>query len=192
MHEPAHIFNITKQLQGKPVIAWRDGQALGLVVDALVQPPGDQLNGLVYADARGAAQFLAADEFVLHDSAVIVLAEAYAWPDEDRMHQASHAGILVRRSLLGAEVLTNEGYLVGRITEAFVQTERLMMIYRVTASRWQRWRGGGLFLTGDHLRAWSVTGARLIVSAAVLETNDCASLTTAASAAQTRQSLSTR
>lgn len=174
MQETKRILNVARQLRGMPVIAPDDGRRLGLVVDAFVHPAEGRLNGLVFADALGAAHTLAAPDFVLDFPSGVVVALEDVWAPEDGVVPGE--GVLVCREMLNAEVLTRDGQLIGRIADVFIHEANLAAIYRVTTSRWQRWRGGGRYLTSSGPLAWSKTGARLIVPLEAVMQGGCASL----------------
>ena len=65
--------------------------------------------------------------------------------------------------LLGSDIITRDGELLGRISIVFLQIEPLQAIYYFTSSLRQRFFGGGSYLVGTVPGQYSRIGRRLIV-----------------------------
>jgi sporulation protein YlmC with PRC-barrel domain len=67
--------------------------------------------------------------------------------------------------MIGSNVVTENGELLGRISEIYIRVDKPQAVYRVTESRIQKLFGGGFFLPGDAARSYAQDGARMIVPA---------------------------
>lgn len=122
------------------------------------------MTGLLMATLSGDEQFLVAKDFHLFGQIGIVIVAEDALLDVFRIHAALRGGIRVRRDLIGAQVITQSGKLLGRIADVYVMEEQLRIIYRVTSSRFQEVFGLGQYMLGDLSHRWSECGKRLIVA----------------------------
>jgi sporulation protein YlmC with PRC-barrel domain len=74
-------------------------------------------------------------------------------------------GVRALDEMIGSNVVTENGELLGRISEIYIRVDRPQAVYRVTESRIQKLFGGGFFLRGDATRSYARDGARMIVPA---------------------------
>jgi sporulation protein YlmC with PRC-barrel domain len=73
--------------------------------------------------------------------------------------------VLAKERLMGAQVVTREGGLLGRVTEIYFVPVVLQVLYQVSSSRWQQIFGRSRYLCGDLPYAYSPEARRLFVPA---------------------------
>ena len=70
-----------------------------------------------------------------------------------------------RVSEVGSNVVTEDGDLLGRISEIFIRVDKPQAVYRITESKIQKLFGRGFFLPGNTALSYAPDGARMIVPA---------------------------
>jgi hypothetical protein len=65
--------------------------------------------------------------------------------------------------MVGTNVVTEDGKLLGRVGEVHLSLETPRVTYRVAESTLQRFLGGGFYIAGDLPSAYSRDGVRMIV-----------------------------
>lgn len=142
---------------------------LGQVSDALIHPLRGTLLGLLICNDAGIEKLLSAESFVIHDAAKAVIALDPPRAEGTEVERILNEGVRAIDELLAAEIVTQDGRLLGRINDIYLQNatlDSLPVIYHITASFWQRHiTGGGSYLAGDVPSHYSHTGNRLIVPA---------------------------
>lgn len=173
-------LNVASQLKGMPVLILDLGLMLGQVEDAIVDPVEGMVLGLVLLTPGGQERWLAADDVLVFGTLGVVLMTEDAWLDTCRIQASLQGGIRVCGNLLGVEVVTNQGKLLGRVLEVYATEDELRTVYRVAPSRLQLLFGGGFFMAGNLPCSWLEKGRRLIVTAETIERQTFSSLEEAA------------
>jgi uncharacterized protein YrrD len=153
-------LNVMKDLKGMAVINSGTGEKLGAVQDAIVHPTQGRLLGLLLRGADGQARALGVQDFFIGRDAVISVQELrYETEGQSEMLR----GGIQAEQLKGANVVTGDGRLLGRISDVYVSVDQPRIAYHVTESTLQRFFGGGFYLEGSVPRVYAPDGARLLV-----------------------------
>lgn len=156
-------LNVASQLCKMPVIVPDTSERIGNVSDVIVHPTEGRMLGLVLRTMKGEERAIAEEDcFVFGDVKAVLVAEA-ALIEIGDIPEAMPGGVRVCRELIGADVVTETGELLGEVNEVYVIEEPAQMIYRITASALQRYFGGGFFMAGDVPRFFWRSSARMIV-----------------------------
>jgi uncharacterized protein YrrD len=158
------IFNVANQLCGMPVIVPDTSERLGKVSDVIVNPTDGRALGILLRTIKGEERAIAINDCFIFSDANAVLAAENALVDSESIRDAM-TGAQVCQELIGADVVTEAGELLGDVSDVYVVENPAKIIYRVTASALQRFFGGGFFLAGNVPRFYWRESARLIVPA---------------------------
>lgn len=161
------VLNVDHDLKGMGVLEPKTAEQLGTVEDVIVHPTRGSVLGIIMRTAHGEERWFAASEFLVGMNAVMVATKARG--ETVREGTLPNGSVAVRRELIGANVLTEEGKLLGQVREVYLSTARPQIAYRIAETTLQRLFGGGFFLSGDVPRAGSREGARMIVPANATE-----------------------
>lgn len=164
MPKPSAL-NIAAELCGLPVLDPETARLHGRVVEAIVHPTEGTLLGLLLHAPGGAERAVAGADCHVFSKTGAVLALQQSVIERQRLILKLADGIAVGHNLLGASVVTEEGELLGHVTDAYLHEERQQISYRIAKSKLQELQGGGFFIAGYVPLAWSSLGARLIVPA---------------------------
>jgi sporulation protein YlmC with PRC-barrel domain len=155
-----NMLNVASDLKGRAVLKSDTGEKLGEVEDLIIHPTNGHVLGISLRSMEGASIALAAGDCIIGPDAVMVAAGALR-PTTDTGDAL--AGGVDSGTIVGATVVTEDGKLLGRVSEVHVSEKFQIAIYRVAESTLQRFFGGGFFLAGNLPLAYSLDGARLIV-----------------------------
>lgn len=184
-----NTINVAASLRGADVISAETAERLGIVADAIADPARGVLIGLVLRARSGEARNLATERLLIGPDAVLAGGEPEAGGEGDGEGAGNgrmEDGVYVCGELIGASVVTEEGELLGRISEVYLVRDEARLLYRVVDSPWSRLFRGGFFICGDAARAWSRLGLRLIVPAETTRSLAVSSLERAASSRMRR------
>lgn len=156
-------LNVAKDLRGMSLLAADTGAKLGEVRDAIIQPTEGRVMGVVVRTLDDVELRLRIDDLVIGQDAVMTSWESYEQAGERAIGMAS--GVRALDEMIGSNVVTEDGALLGRISEVYICVDRPQVVYRVTESRIQKLIGRGFFLRGDTARSYAPDGARMIVPA---------------------------
>jgi sporulation protein YlmC with PRC-barrel domain len=156
-------LNVAKDLRGMSLLATDTGEKLGEIRDAVIQPTEGRVTGVVVRTRDG-------DELRLWISDVIIGQDAVMTSWESFEHAGYRAnemagGVRALDEMIGSNVVTEDGDLLGRVSEVYIRVDKPQAVYRVTESKIQKLFGGGFFLPGDAARSYAPDGARMIVPA---------------------------
>jgi len=156
-------LNVAKDFRGMPLLAADTGAKLGEVYDAILQPTEGRVMGVVVRTLDG-------DDLRLRISDIIIGQDAVMTSGESFEHAGDHAGemaggIRAVDEMIGSNVVTEDGNLLGRISEVYIRVDKPQAVYRVAESTLQKFFGGGFFLPGDAARSYAPDGTRMIVPA---------------------------
>jgi len=156
-------LNVASQLCGMPVIVPDTSERIGNVSDVIVHPTEGGMLGIVLKTMKGEEHAIAAEDCFIFSDVRAVLAAEPALFDLGGIRDAMPGGVRVCRELIGANVVTEMGELLGDVRDVHVIEEPAQTIYRITASALQRFFGGGFFLAGNVPRFFWRASARMIV-----------------------------
>ena len=157
----ASTMDFAKQVSGMPVFVMGTGERLGYVSDAIVDPVTGQLLGVTLQSRKGNEPAIATNDFIIASNAILA-AEGTLCEREDLRGERGRDACTCSE-LLGASVVTDQGEWVGRVIEIHISVESPCTVYRVVESRFQAFWGRGFYMSGNAPRAYSRSGARLIV-----------------------------
>ena len=161
MHEK-RIINVDKDLKGMSVLKVDTGRKLGEVSDAVIHPLEGKILGIMIRTPEGGDRILLSTNFLIGADAI--MADARAKFEEIPSNKLER-GILALGAVVGTNLVTEEGSLIGRVNEVYVSTERPYAVYRIVESTLQKFFGGGFFIPADVVRAYAADGVRMIVPA---------------------------
>ncbi len=157
-------LNVAKELKGMTVLNAGSGEKLGEVTDALINltqgPTQGQMIGIALRTPEGEMRALATRDFFIGVDAVMAAKEARF---ETLGQSEALTGGVPAHELVGANIVTEDGKLLGRISEVYISTEQSQAVYHVAESTLQRFFGGGFYIAGNVPRAYSPDGVRMIV-----------------------------
>jgi sporulation protein YlmC with PRC-barrel domain len=156
-------LNIASELRGRAVVVPDTAEKLGEVSDLIVHPTDGRVLGLILRAAEGEERALRVDDFVIGPEAV--MAAEGALLDLGDLRDSLSGGARACGELVGVSVVTEDGKLLGRVSEIHASVKRPWIFYRVAGSALQRFLGGGFFIAGNVPHFYSREGLRLIVPA---------------------------
>jgi uncharacterized protein YrrD len=137
------------------------GDRVGEIVDIVVEPTEGRLLGLLIRNGQGEEAVLDIASIRIGENAVMAATGA---PLEVRASSAVlRGGVLGAGLLVGANVVTEEGTLLGKLSDVHVLPELGLVAYKIAGTVLQKIFGGGYFIAGDVPVALSSDGARMIV-----------------------------
>lgn len=136
------------------------GDRLGDIADIVVHPTDGRLLGVILESDGEHQSILSVESLRIGENAVMAAAGATM---EARSSSAVLAGGVAAKDLTGANVVTEDGRLLGTISDVVVLPEHALIAYRVAGSILQKMFGGGFYIAGDLPSAMSSDGARIIV-----------------------------
>jgi uncharacterized protein YrrD len=158
-------LNVAKDLRGMSLLAVDTGEKLGQIRDAIIQPVEGRVVGLVVRTLSNDEMRLRINDATIGPDAVMTSLESFEYAGE-RVRELA-GGVRVIDEMVGSNVVTENGDLLGRISEVYITTDRPQAVYRIVESRIQKFLGRGFFLPGDVARSYAPDGARIIVPADV-------------------------
>jgi sporulation protein YlmC with PRC-barrel domain len=156
-------LNVAKDLRGMSLLAVDTGAKLGEIRDVIIQPTEGRVMGVVVRTPDDAELRLRSGDIIIGQHAVMTSWESFELAGDRAGEMAG--GVRALDEMIGSNVVTENGELLGRISEIYIRVDRPQAVYRVTESRIQKLFGGGFFLRGDAARSYAPDGARMIVPA---------------------------
>ncbi|MCG3159576.1 MAG: hypothetical protein JMDDDDMK_00570 [Acidobacteria bacterium] len=156
-------LNVAKDFRGMVLLAADTGEKLGEVRDALIQPTEGRVIGIVVRSQGADDLRLRTNDFFIGQDAVMTSRESFEHAGDHAREMAG--GIRAVDEMVGANVVTEDGRLLGRISEVYIRTDQPRAVYRVAESTLQKFFGRGFFLPGNVPRSFAPDGARIIVPA---------------------------
>lgn len=137
------------------------GERIGEIVDVVVHPTEGRLLGIVLKGLGGEEAVLSVDSVRIGENAVMAASGAQL---EVRASSAVlRGGVTAAGTLVGANVVTEDGKLLGKVNDVHVLPEHSLVAYKIAGTVMQKIFGGGYFISGDTPMAFSSDGARMIV-----------------------------
>jgi uncharacterized protein YrrD len=167
-------LNVAKDLRGMSLLAVDTGEKLGEIRDAILQPTEGRVMGVVARTPDGNEFRLRISDIIIGQDAVMTSWESFERAGERAGEMAG--GVRALDEMIGSNVVTEDGELLGRISEIYIRADKPQAVYRVTESRIQKLLGGGFFLPGGAPRSYAPDGARMIVPADTEERHAASSL----------------
>ena len=146
-----------------PVCATGSSQAIGDITDALIQPTEGRLLGLALRMENGAERVVPARRLEVGAECISIIRgeEGTTWRED-----GSATGVRALRDLRGANVITDEGELLGHVREIQVSPSDGRVAYGIAEMPLlQRIFRRGFVIEGSVARSYSRAGSRLIVHA---------------------------
>lgn len=156
-------LNVAKDFRGMILLAADTGAKLGEVRDAIIQPTEGRVMGVVARTPGGEEIKLRVSDFFIGQDAVMTSREAFERAGEHAGELAG--GIRAVDEMVGSNVMTEDGRLLGRISDVYIRADQPRAIYRVAESTLQKFFGGGFFLPGNVPHSYAPDGSRIIVPA---------------------------
>ena len=166
--EDARSLNVDKELKGMTVLRINTGDKMGEISDIIIQPVEGRVIGILVRTDEGQERALATQDIFIGKDAVMTKAGAH-FVDE-RSGQGMEGGVPAIGEIIGTNVVTDDGNLIGRVSGVHISLDIPRAVYHVTESTLQRFLGGGFYIAGDLPIAYSEDGVRLIVPAGTEET----------------------
>jgi uncharacterized protein YrrD len=145
------------------LLATDTGERLGEARDAIIQPVGGRVLGCVARTADGDELRLRTTDYVIGQDAVMTSLKAFKYAGDHADELTG--GVRAVGEMVGSNVVTEDGALLGRISEVYIGAEQPRAVYRVAESTLQKFFGGGFYIAGDVALSYSPDGARIIVPA---------------------------
>jgi uncharacterized protein YrrD len=156
-------LNVAKDFRGMPLLAADTGAKLGEIRDAIIQPTEGRVTGIVVRTLDGDDLRLRVSDIIIGVDAVMTSGESFERAGNYSGEMAG--GFRAVDEMIGSNVVTEDGDLLGRISEVYIRVDKPQAIYRVAESRLQKFFGRGFFLAGDVARSFAPDGTRMIVPA---------------------------
>jgi uncharacterized protein YrrD len=170
-------LNVAKDLRGMSLLAVDTGAKLGEIRDAIIQPAEGRVMGVVVRTPDDVELRLRTSDIIIGQDAVMTSRENFEHAGDRAVEMAG--GVRALEEVIGSNVVTENGDLLGRISDIYIRVDKPQAVYRVTESRIQKLFGGGFFLPGDVARSYAPDGSRMIVPADTEERYASSSLTEA-------------
>jgi uncharacterized protein YrrD len=156
-------LNVAKELRGMSLLAVDTGEKLGEIRDAIIQPTEGRVLGVIVRTPDHDQLRLRITDVTIGPDAAMTSWDSFEHAGDRSIEMAG--GVRALDEMIGSNVVTEDGDLLGRISEVYIRADRPQAIYRVTESRLQKIFGKGFFLPGDVTRSYAPDGARIIVPA---------------------------
>jgi uncharacterized protein YrrD len=160
-------LNVAKDFRGMPLLAADTGARLGEIRDAIIQPTEGRVMGAVVRTLDGDDLRLRVSDIIIGEDAVMTSGESFERAGDYSSDMAG--GFRAVDDMIGSNVVTEDGHLLGRITEVYIRVDKPQAVYRVAESTLKKFFGRGFFLAGDVARSFAPDGARMIVPADTVE-----------------------
>ena len=160
-----NVYGINKveNLMGRTVLSRATANKVGQIHDVLVDPVKGELAGLSLQMADGSLRLVAyPDVYSFGQDAVMIKADEAAVPVQD---SAFRALPLAKHNLVGANVVTGDGRLLGQVANVYLRlAETVLLIYEVRSSILDKLLGHTLYFPATEGRAISGDFTRLVVA----------------------------
>jgi uncharacterized protein YrrD len=151
--------NYEAKLKHMPVLESNTGAKLGALSDLIINPEGGKLLGITILRTDLEARAVAMEYVHIGKDAIMLMDQVFAAVDFSGVFAQ---GVLAS-DILKANVVTQDGRLIGRIKEIYITPGTLDLHYRVAESTLQRLLGGGLFFPAAIPSSLSPDRKRFIV-----------------------------
>jgi uncharacterized protein YrrD len=167
-------LNVAKDLRGMSLLAVDTGEKLGEIRDVIIQPVAGSVIGLAVRMPDNNEIWLPIDDATIGPDAVMTSVKSFEYAGDRAREMAG--GVKAVDEMVGSNVVTEDGDLLGRISEVYIVADRPQVAYRIAESRIQKFFGRGFFLPGHLTRSYALDGARMIVPADTVDRHAKSSL----------------
>ena len=155
------MLDVASDLVGRPVFAPGSSQGLGVVTDALINLRDGRLAGLALLTQNGIERVVLAQHLQIGAERVSIIKDRTTFTGGD---DPAVDGILALRELWGANVVTDEGRLLGRVCQIELAPNDGRVFYEIAETPLLRRLFRKVFaIEGSVARSYSRVGSRLIV-----------------------------
>ena len=163
MFNEANYLNIVTNLIDWPVIENQSEKRIGEIIDVAIHPTKGELTGIVIKTDAGEKAALRADAFQIHLPLKKVYANRSSLLPGSEIKEIFKKSVTIYKGLLGCEVMTRQGELLGRILSVYINLSGRRVFYRVFTSWAAVLREQGFYLEAGVPYAYSRVKRRLIV-----------------------------
>lgn len=179
-------LNVASDLKGMTVLASDSGEKLGNATDVIIHPVEGKVLGIALRTLEGERRVISTQDFSIGVDAIMAAKGSVAHTTDTTGDLAG--GVEAVGEIVGTNVVTEDGKLLGRVREVHILADRPRAVYRVAETTLQRFFGGGFYLAGDVPRSYSPDGARMIVPADVEQRHAASSVAEAVQPGSVNQS----
>jgi uncharacterized protein YrrD len=148
-----------EKIKGMSVLESRSGAMIGTVSDMIIDPSAGKMLGIAVILPDKETQSIGSSHVHIGDDAVMISDGNSAALD----FTEDYARGIVAGTILGAKLVTEDGRLVGQISEIHIDKDTPEIFYHIAGSNLQRMFGGGFYISAKIPKAYSPDGKRLIV-----------------------------
>jgi sporulation protein YlmC with PRC-barrel domain len=157
--DETRMLKAASELCGRQVRVAGSFETTGVLADLLVHPTEGRILGFVLRTQTGAKRRLAASRLSIGEQLV---ASTEGWLDDANADSLAH-GVGACGELPGAEVVTDDGQLFGRVTDVHVSVPDGEVFYAVSRSGFFKLFAETFQLPGDLPHAYSSPSKRLFL-----------------------------
>lgn len=154
---------VVKQLKGAPVVSSAN-QPLGRVTDVLIHPTAGRWLGVLLTTPDGVERVAPADCCAYARASGFVTTSENSLTSPLEFARAQPQSVPACRQMIGTQIVTEQGELLGYVSEVLLRLETRTTLYHVAVANWRRFFKLGFYLAGDAPHYYSPFGARLLVS----------------------------
>ena len=163
MFNEANYLNIVTNLIDWPVIENQSEKRIGEVIDVAIHPTRGELTGIVIMTDAGEKAALRANAFQIHLPMKKVYANKSSLLPGSEIKESFKESVTIYKGLLGSEVVTRNGDLLGRVLSVYIEPAGRQVFYRVFSSWAAVLMEGGFYLAARVPYFYSRVRRRLIV-----------------------------
>lgn len=157
------VLNVARDLRGMSLLAADTGAKLGELRDAIIAPAEGRLLGVVVRTLYRDETRLPLADVIIGPDAVMTSRESFEHADDRSIELAG--GVKALDELVGSNVVTEDGDLLGQISEVYIRDDNPHTIYRIAESKLQKFLGKGFYMPAEVTRSYAPDGSRMIVPA---------------------------
>jgi sporulation protein YlmC with PRC-barrel domain len=157
------ILNTMNQLKKMPVVLPETGETVGQISDVIIHPTEGTVLGLIVQSTEDATCAVATNDFFIFKRNNVVVVLEIALSGQTGAREKMAGGISACREAIGARIVTEKGKYLGYVSDVLITEEPLLAVYQILESHWQKYFGGGFYISADLPYAWSRDGTRFIV-----------------------------
>jgi sporulation protein YlmC with PRC-barrel domain len=165
MRNESNYLNIVTNLIYWPVIEKQSEKRIGEVIDVAIHPTRGELTGIVIMTDAGEKAALRADAFRIDLPMKKVYANGSSLLPGSEIKEIFKKSVTIYKGLLGSEVVTPNGDLLGHVLSVYIEPPGRQVFYRVFPSWAAVMMVGGFYLAARIPYFYSRVRRRLIVPA---------------------------
>jgi sporulation protein YlmC with PRC-barrel domain len=131
MPNEAKYLNAVTNLIDWPVVEKQSEKRLGEVIDVAIHPTRGDLTGIVIMTDTGEKAALRANAFQIHMPMKKVYANGSSLLPGSKIKESFEGSVTIYKGLLGSEVVTRDGNLLGRVLSVYIEPSGGQVFYRV-------------------------------------------------------------